>query len=166
MESIIVSEMQFEPGEQLFIDAKGIPMPSPRQAWSNKACLVDGSQCQPTSDEAFIRWVEALPMSVMFEGKSTPTGSVDVLSYPEINWVVAYVQMEMHDRDAARKHLAEAKSPHWWDNRVLVTGKFDKDDFVARVMDHLADQYDGPIGCDPPKWGFARVGDELWPAAI
>ena len=35
-------------------------------------------------------------------------------------------------------------------------------------MDHLADQYDGPIGFDPPTWGFSRVGekfDELQPVA-
>ena len=62
---------------------------------------------------------------------------------------------------AARKERAQAKSPHWWDHRELVTGKFEKDEFVARVMDHLADQYDGPIGSDPPPWGFPRVGDRF-----
>ena len=28
-------------------------------------------------------------------------------------------------------------------------------------MDHWADQYDGPIGSDPPTWGFPRVGDKF-----
>ena len=32
---------------------------------------------------------------------------------------------------------------------------------MARVMDHLADQYDGRIGSDPPTWGFPRVADKL-----
>ena len=32
---------------------------------------------------------------------------------------------------------------------------------MARVMDHLANQYDGPIGSDPSTWGFPRVGDKL-----
>ena len=64
----------------------------------------------------------------------------------------------MHDRVAAQEERAEAKSRHWWDHRELVTGKFEKDEFVARVMDHLADQYVGPIGSDPPTWGFVRSG--------
>ena len=140
MDSITLNEMQFGPQEQLFIDAKGIPMPAPGQAWSTKAFLVDGSQCQPTGDEAFIRRVEAVLMRVMFEERSDPTESVDVLSHLEIDRVVAYMRMGMHDRVATRKERAQAKSPHWWDDRELVTGKFEKDEFVARVMDNLADQ--------------------------
>ena len=140
LDSITINDMQFGPDEQLFFDAKGIPMPAPGQAWSTKAFLVDGTQCQPTGDEAFIRRVEAVPMRVMFEEKSHPTESVDVLSHSEIDRVVAYMRMGMHDRVAARKERAQAKPPHWSDDRELVTGKFEKDEFVARVMDHLADQ--------------------------
>ena len=161
LDPITLNEMQFRPEEQLFIDAKGIPMPAPGQASSSKAFLVDGSQCQPTGDAAFIRRVEAVPMRVMFEEKSDPTESVDVLSHSEIDRVVACMRMGMHDRVAARKERAQSKSPQWWDDRELVTGKFEKDEFVARVIDHLADQYDGPIGADPPTWGFSRVGDEF-----
>ena len=39
---------------------------------------------------------------------------------------------------------------------------------MARVMDHLADPYIGPIGPNPPTWGSPRVGDkfdELQPLA-
>ena len=46
LDSFTLNEMQFGSQEQLFIDGKGIPMPSPGQAWSTKAFLVDGSQCQ------------------------------------------------------------------------------------------------------------------------
>ena len=83
LDSITLNEMQFGPEEQLFIGAKGIPMPAKGQAWSTKAFLVDGSQFQPTGDEAFIRRVEAVRMRVMFEEKSDPTESVDVLSHSE-----------------------------------------------------------------------------------
>ena len=102
-------------------------------------------------------------MRVMFEEKSDPTESksVDMLSHSEIDRVVAYMRMGMHDRVAARKERAQAKSPQWWDDVELVTGKFEKDDFVARVMDHVAHQYDGPIWSDPPTWGFPRVGDKF-----
>ena len=167
-DSITLNEMQFGTEEQLFINAKGIPMLSLRQAWSTKAFLVDGSQCQPTSDEEFIRRVEAVPMRVLFEEKIDPTESVDVISHSEFERVVAYMRMGMHDRVAARKERAQAKSPHRWDDRELVTAKFEKCEFVARVMDHWADQYDGPIGSDPPTWSFPRVGgkfDQLQPVA-
>ena len=100
-------------------------------------------------------------MRVMFEEKSDPTESVDVLSHWEIDRVAACMRMGMHNRVAARKERAQAKSPHWWDNRELVTGKFEKNEFVARVMDHLADQYGGPIGFDPRTWSFLRVGDKF-----
>ena len=117
LDSITLSEMQFGPEEQFFINAKGIPMPAPGKAWSTKAFLVDCSQCQPTGDEAFIRRVEAVPMRVMFEQKSDPTESVDVLCHWEIDLVVAYMRMGIHDRTAARKKRAQAKSSHWWATR-------------------------------------------------
>ena len=41
---------------------------------------------------------------------------------------------------------------------MLVTGQYEKDEVVARVMDHIADQYDGPDGSDPPTWDFPRIG--------
>ena len=69
LDSITLNEMSFGPEEELFIDAKGVSMPSPGQAWGTKAFLVDGAQAQPTGDEAFIRRVEAVPMKVMFEPK-------------------------------------------------------------------------------------------------
>ena len=29
---------------------------------------------------------------------------------------------------------------------------------MARVMDHIVDQYDGPVVSDPPTWDFPRMG--------
>ena len=69
LDSITLNKMSFGPEEELFIDAKGLSMPSPGQAWGTKAFLLDGAQAQPTGDEAFIRRVEAVPMRVMFEPK-------------------------------------------------------------------------------------------------
>ena len=67
LNSITLNEMSFGPEEELFIDAKGVSMPSPGQAWGTKAFLVDGAQAQPTGDGALIRRVEAVPMKVMFD---------------------------------------------------------------------------------------------------
>ena len=110
---------------------------------------MDGAQAEPTGDEAFIRRVEAVPMRVMFEpneGTDQPIDGIDVLSHAEIDHVVNYMRMGMHHRVAAKKRRAMVTSPHWWDDKMLVTGKYEKDEFVARVMDHIADQYDGPVG--------------------
>ena len=110
-------------------------------------------------------------MKVMFEpkeGTDQPIDGIDVLSHAEIDDVVNYMRMGMHDRVAAKKRRAMVTSPHWWDDKMLVTGKYEKDEFLARVMDHIADQYDGPVGSDPPTWGFPRVGtgsDEHQPEA-
>ena len=131
------------------------------QAWGTKAFLVDGAQAQPTGDEAFIRRVEAVPMRVMFEpkeGTDQPIDGIDVPSHANIDHVINYMRMGMHDRMAARKRWALVTSPHWWDDKMLVTNKYEKDEFVARVMDHIADQYDGPVGSYPPTWDFPRMG--------
>ena len=161
LDSITLNEMSFGPEEELFIDAKGLSMPSPGQAWGTKAFLVDGAQAQPTGDEAFIRRVEAVPMRVMFEpkeGTDQPMDGIDVLSHAEIDQVVNYMRMEMHDQVAVKKRRAMVTSPHWWDDKMLVTGKYEKDEFVASVMDHIADQFDGPVGSDTPTWDFPRMG--------
>ena len=125
LDSITLKEMQFGPEEQLFINAKGMLMPALGQACSNKAFLFDGSQCQPSGNEAFILRVEAVPMRVLFEETNDPTESVDVLSHSEIDQVVAYMWIGMHDLVAARRERAQAKAPHWWDDRVLVNGKLE-----------------------------------------
>ena len=161
LDSIHLNEMSFGPEEELFIDAKGLSMPSLGQAWGTKALLVDWTQAQPTGDEAFIRRVGAVPMRAMFElkeGTDQPMDGIDVLFHAEIDHVVNYMRMGMHDRVAAKKGRAMVTSPHWWDDKMLVTGKYEKDEFVARVMDHIADQYDGPVGSDPPTWDFPRMG--------
>ena len=161
LDSITLTKMIFGPEEELFIDAKGLSMPSTGQAWGTKAFLVDGAQAQPTGDEAFICRVEAVPMRVMFEpkeGTDQQMDRIDVLSHAEIDHVVNYMRMGMHDRVAAKKRRAMVTSPHWWDDKMLVTGKYEKDEFVARVMDHIADRYDGPVGSDLPTWDFPRMG--------
>ena len=101
--------------EELFINAKGVSMPSPGQAWGTKAFLVDEAQAQPTGDEAFIPRVEAVPMRVMFEpkeGTDQPVDGNDILSHSKIDHVVNYMRMGMHDRVAAKNRRAMVTSLH------------------------------------------------------
>ena len=100
-------------------------------------------------------------MKVMFEpkeGTDQPIDGIDILSHSEIDNVVNYMRMGMHDRVSAKKRRAMVTSPHWWDDKMLVTGKYEKDEFVARVMDHIADQYDGPVRVGPADMGFSKNG--------
>ena len=100
-------------------------------------------------------------MRVMFEpkeGTDQPMNGIDVLSYAEIDHLVSYMWMGMHDRVAAKKRRAMVTSLHWWDDKMSVTGKYEKDEFLATVMDHIADQYDGSVGSDPPTWDSPRMG--------
>ena len=95
LDSITLNEMSFGPEEELFIDAKGVSMPSPGQALGTKAFLVDGAQAQPMGDEALIRRVEAVPMKVMFEpkeGTNKPVDGIDILSHCEMDNVVNYMR--------------------------------------------------------------------------
>ena len=126
LDSITLNEMSFGPEEELFIDARGLSMPSPGQAWGTKASLVDGAQTQPTGDEAFIRRVEAVPMRVLFEpkeGTDQPMDGIEILFHTEIYHVVNYMRMGMHGRVAGKKGRDMVTSPHWWDDKMLVTGK-------------------------------------------
>ena len=134
LDSITLNDMSFGPDEELFIDAKGVSMPSPGQASGTKAFLVDGAQAQPTADEMFVRRLEAVPMKVMFEpkeGTDQPIDGIDVLSHAEIDHVVNYIGMGMHDRVAAKRRRAMVTSPHWWDDKKLVTGKYEKDEMIT-----------------------------------
>ena len=80
-----------------------------------------------------------MPMRVVFEESKNPKVGINTLSFNEIDQVVHYMKDGMHDRVAAKQARARVKSPHWWDDQNLIKGKFTKNEFVARVMDHMAD---------------------------
>ena len=157
IDSIALNEFVFAPDEEIFMDATGTSLPSAGQAWSTYAYYVDGVQCHPTDDEALIRRIQAVPMRVMFEESNDPKVEVKTLSFDEIDRVVHYMKDRMHDRVAAKQARSRVKSPHWWDDQNLITGKFTKKEFVARVMDHMADQ-DETVGSNPPACNFPRSG--------
>ena len=63
----------------------------------------------------------------------------------------------MHDGVAAKQARARVKSPHSWDDQNLITGKFTKNGFVARVMEDMAEQ-DEPVASSLAMWNFPRWG--------
>ena len=63
---------------------------------------VEGAQCHPTGDEAFIWRMQAVPMRVMFEESNNPKVEVKTLSFDEIDRVVQCIKDGMHDCVAPR----------------------------------------------------------------
>ena len=96
-----------------------------------------------------------MPMRVMFEEGNDPKVEVKTLSFDEVDRAVHCMKDGMHDRVAAKQARGRVKSPHWWDDQNLITGKFTKNEFVARAMDHMADE-DEPAGCNTPTWNLPR----------
>ena len=96
-------------------------------------------------------------MRVIFQESNDPKVEVNTLLFDGVDRLVHYMKDGMHDRVAAKQAKARFKSPHWWDDKNLITGKFAKDEFLARVMDHMAVQ-DEPVGSNPPAWNFPGSG--------
>ena len=71
---------------------------------------VDGAQSYPTGDEALIRRIQAVPMSIMFEDSNDPKVEVKTMSFDEIDRVVYYMKDGMHDRVAAKEARSRVKS--------------------------------------------------------
>ena len=157
IDSIALNKFVFAPDEEIFMDATGTSLPSPGQAPSTHAYYVDRAQCHFTGDEALIRRIQAMPMRVMFEESNNPKVDVKTLSFDEIDRVVHYMKDGMHDPVAAKQARSQVKSPNWWDDQNLITAKFTKNEFVARVINHGADQ-DEPVGSNPPTGNFPRSG--------
>ena len=55
-----------------------------------------------------------------------------------------------HDWGSQREGKGQDKA--WWEVDSIVSGSYDGDTFVRRVLDHMSSQ-DGPIGGNPPTYG-------------
>ena len=118
---------------------------------------MNGAQSHAMGNDALILRIPAVPMRVMFEESNHRKVEVKTLSFDEIDRVVQYMKDGMHDHGAAKQARGRVKSPHWWDDQNLITGKFTKNEFVVRVMDHMADQHE-LVGSNPPTCNFPRSG--------
>ena len=154
---IALNEFVFAPDEEIFMGATGTSLSSRGQAWSTHAYYVDGAQCHPGGDEASIRRIQTVPMRVRFEESNDPKVEVRTLSFDKIDRGVHYMKDGMHDRVAAKQARSQVKSPHWWDNQNLITGKFTKNEFVARVMNTWPIKMSLWVPTNPRGISHARV---------
>ena len=76
----------------------------------------------------------------------------------EMDRVLEYMRHSLHYQPATERAKAPIKSLHWWDDEGLIAGKYDKNRFVESLVDHSADQYDGPVGSNPRTWDCLCLG--------
>ena len=60
-------------------------------------------------------------------------------------------------RPGAKEPKGRVNSPHWLADENVIAGKFVRNEFVARVMKHMADQ-DEAVGSNPPTSDFPPSG--------
>ena len=120
-------------GESVYQDAKGQPMPP--QRWPT----------DPT--EPWRQCFAASPVDIREWG--------DLLTEEELDLVQGYMDQPFHDWGGQREGKGQDKA--WWEVDSIVSGSYDGDTFVRRVLDHTCSQ-DEPMGGNPPTYGDSFRG--------
>ena len=134
-------------GESVYQDAKGQPMPP--QRWPTEFHYVDGGLDQAdTTDFVCVNRIVAEPWRQCFAVPPADIGeSEDPLTEEELDLVQGYMDQPFHDWGNQREGKGQDKA--WWEVDSIVSGSYDGDTFVRRVLGHLSSQ-DEPIGGNPP----------------
>ena len=137
-------------GESVYQDAKGQPMPP--QRWPTEFHYVDGGLEQAdTTDFVCVNRIIAEPWRQCFAVSPVVIGeSEDLLTEEELDLVQGYMDQPFHDWGSQREGKGQDKA--WWEVDSIVSGSYNGDTFVRRVLDHMSSQ-DEPIGGNPPTYG-------------
>ena len=139
-------------GESVYQDAKGQPMPP--QRWPTEFHYVDGGLDQAdTTDFVCVNRIIAEPWRQCFTVPPVDieeSESEEPLTEEEWDLVQGYMDQPFHDWGNQREGKGQDKA--WWEVDSIVSGSYDGDTFVRRVLDHLSSQ-DEPIGGNPPTYG-------------
>ena len=137
-------------GESVYQDAKGQPMPP--QRWPAEFHYVDGGLDQAdATDFVCVNRIIAEPWRQRFAVPPVDIGeSEDSLTEEELDLVQGYMDQPFHDWGNQREGKGQDKA--WWEVDSIVSGSYDGNTFVQRVLDHLSSQ-DEPIGGNPPTYG-------------
>ena len=137
-------------GESVYQDAKGQPMPP--QRWPTEFHYVDGDLEQAdTTDFVCVNRITAEPWRQCFAVSPVDIGeSEDPLTEEELDLVQGYMDQPFHDWGSQREGKGQDKA--WWEVDSIVSGSYDGNTFVRRVLDHMSSQ-DEPIGGNPPTYG-------------
>ena len=137
-------------GESVYQDAKGQPMPP--QRWPTEFHYVDGGLEQAdTTDFVCVNRIIAELWQQCFAVSPVDIGeSEDVLTEEELDLVQGYMDQPVHDWGNQREGKGQDKA--WWEVDSIVSGSYDGNTFVKRVLDHMSSQ-DEPNGGNPPTYG-------------
>ena len=137
-------------GESVYQDAKGQPMPP--QRWPTEFHYVDGGLEQAdTTDFVCVNRIIAEPWRQCFAVSPVDIGeSEDPLTEEELDLVQGYMDQPFHDWGNQREGKGQDKA--WWEVDSIVSGSYDGNTFVKRVLDHMSSQ-DEPTGGNPPTYG-------------
>ena len=139
-------------GESVYQDAKGQPMPP--QRWPTEFHYVDGGLDQAdATDFVCVNRIIAEPWRQCFAVPPVDieeSESEDPLTEEEWDLVQGYMDQPFHDWGNQREGKGQDKA--WWEVDSIVSGSYDGNTFVQRVLDHLSSQ-DEPIGGNPPTYG-------------
>ena len=76
--------------------------------------------------------------------------SEDLFTGEELDLVQGYMDQPLHDWGSQREEKGQNKA--WWEVDSIVSGSYDGNTYVGRVLDHMSRQ-DEPIGRTPPTYG-------------
>ena len=137
-------------GESVYQDAKGQPMP--HQRWPTEFHYVDGGlQQADATDFVCVNRIIAEPWRQCFAVSPVDIGeSEDPLTDEELDLVQGYMDLPFHDWVSGRDSKGQDKA--WWEVDAIVSGSYDGNTFVRRVLDHMSSQ-DEQIGGNPTTYG-------------
>ena len=137
-------------GESVYQDAKGQPMPP--QRWPTEFHYVDGGLEQAdATDFVCVNRIIAEPWRQCFAVSPVDVGeSEDLLTDEELDFIQGYMDRSFPDWVSQREGKGQDKA--WWEADAIVSGFYDGNTFVRRVLDHMSSQ-DEPIGGNPPIYG-------------
>ena len=137
-------------GESVYQDAKGQPMPS--QRWPTQFHYVDGGLDQAdTTEFVFVNRIIAEPWRQCFAVPPVDIGeSEDPLTEEELDLVQGYMDQPFHNWGTQREGKGQDKA--WWEVDSIVSGSYDGNTFVQRVLDYMSSQ-DELVGGNQPTYG-------------
>ena len=110
-----------------------------------------GLEQADTTDLLCVNRIIAEPWRQCFAVSPVDIGeSEDLLTEEELDLVQGYMDQPFHDWGSQREGKGQDKA--WWEVDSIVSGSYDGNTFVRRILDHMSSQ-DEQIGGNPPTYG-------------
>ena len=153
--NMTLNKVTLPAGESVYQAAKGQPMPP--QRWPTEFHYVDGGLEQAdNTDFVCVNRIIAKPWR-----QCSAVSPVDIrkredlLTEEELDLAQGYMDQPFHDWGSQREGKGQDKA--WWEVDSIVSGSYDGNTFVRRVLDHMSSQ-DKPMGGNPPTYGDRSMG--------